>query len=148
MKTININEATAPQLVAFAQSHLNIEGVSTSMAKSAIIAKMRAVQYDKDTIDVEDPARGEVKQLAEGAHEGERMIKIMIPSDDKPGGNDPVPVGNNGSVMLIPRNDECLIPYRFYAVLKDAVREVFDPLPGGGLGPARKVPAYPFQVIV
>lgn len=147
MKKININEATGPQLVAFAQGVLNIEGIRPNMAKAEMIAKIRSVGYDQETIEVEEAAPASTA-VSEGTKaSGEKMVRIMIPSEDKPGGDQHVPVGNNGSVMLIPRNLECDIPYRFFTVLRDAVREVYDPLPEGGLGPARKVPAYPFQVL-
>lgn len=142
---ININEATAPQLVAFAQSHLNIEGVSTSMAKQAIIAKIRTVGYDEDTIEVED--RSPLKQATPAGAEaaGEETVTIIIPSDDKPGGQQPVWVSVNEKGMFIPRDQECKIPTRYYEALKNAVRQVYTPLADGGLSEPRDVPAYSFS---
>lgn len=144
MKTININEATAPQLVAFAQTQLNIEGVSTSLSKAAIIAKIKAVGYDQDTIEVED-ASPKASAAAANGSEGRKMVTVYIPSSNEPGGQDPVPVSVNGSAMLIPRDQESPIPYEYYEALKNAVRQVYTPLPDGGMSPPKDVPAYPFS---
>lgn len=144
MKTININEATAPQLVAFAQTQLNIEGVSTSLAKAAIIAKIKAVGYDQDTIEIEDASPKASAPVSDGS-EGRKMVTIMIPSSNDPGGQDDVPVSVNGSAMLIPRDIEAKIPFEYYEALKNATRLVYTPLPNGGMSEPKEVPAYPFS---
>jgi hypothetical protein len=142
MKTININEATGPQLVWFAQNALNIEGIRPNMSKAEMIAKIRAVGYDKDTIEVEQVEEAKPKALAADSRE---TVRIVIPGSDTPGGSDPVPVSVNGSAMLIPRDEECEIPYPFYEALKNAVRQVYTPLPDGGISAPKNVPAYPFS---
>ncbi len=144
MNTININEATGPQLVWFAQNALNIEGIRPNMSKAEMIAKIRAVGYDKDTIEVEDiqPARA---KAAEASEDGRKMVKIRIPASDAPGGQDPVPVSVNGSAMLIPRDVDCDVPESYYEALKNAVRLVYTPLPDGGISAPKEVPAYPFS---
>lgn len=143
MKTVKIEEATGPQLVAFAQTILNIEGVRASMSKADMIAKIRTVGYDKDTIEVEAQARPTEEDAGKPS---EDKVTLMIPSSDLPGGADAVPVGVNGSVMLIPRDQWCDVPRRYYQALRDAVRQVYSPLPDGGISAPRDVPAYPFQV--
>lgn len=145
MKTIKIDEATGPQLVAFAQTVLNVEGVSTSMAKATMIAKIRAVGYDKDTIEVEDTTRASAEEASKPDAD---KVRLMIPSSEQPGGSDPVPVGVNGSVMLIPRDEWCDVPRPYAIALKNAVRQVYTPLPNGGISAPRDVPAYPFQMAV
>ena len=147
MKTINITEATAPQLVAFAQNTLNIEGVSTSMAKAAIIAKIKAVGYDSDTILVEDSAPKTVTPAGAGDVSERKMVKVIIQSSDAPGGQDPVPVSVNGSAMLIPRDVEAEIPFEYYEALRNAVRQHYTPLPDGGLSEPKDVPAYAFSKV-
>jgi hypothetical protein len=143
MNTININEATGPQLVWFAQNALNIEGIRPNMSKAEMIAKIRAVSYDKDTIEVEDLQPAKVK--AADPSDTRDKVRIIIPASDAPGGQDPVPVSVNGSAMLIPRDQECEVPYPYYEALKNAVRQVYTPLPDGGLSPPKDVPAYPFS---
>lgn len=144
MNTININEATGPQLVWFAQNVLNIEGVRPNMSKAEMIAKIRAVGHDRDTIEVEhiEPAKPKAASDSDG---GADKVRIIIPASDAPGGQDPVPVSVNGSAMLIPRDQECEIPYPYYEALKNAVRQVFTPLSDGGISPPKSVPAYPFS---
>lgn len=145
MKTINITEATGPQLVAFAQNTLNIEGVSTSMAKAAIIAKIRLTGYEADTIEVDDTPAKTVTPAGSGDAAERKMVTIMIPSSNDPGGQDDVPVSVNGSAMLIPRDIEARIPFEYYEALKNATRLVYTPLPNGGMSEPKEVPAYPFS---
>lgn len=144
MKTININEATGPQLISFAQNVLNIEGIRPSMSKDEMRAKIRLSGYDKDTIEVEDASP--VKQASpEGEQAEEKMVTIIIPSDDKAGGDQPVWVSVNTKGMYIPRDQECRIPARYEEALRHAVRDVYKPLEGGGLSEPKKVPSYSYS---
>lgn len=147
MNTININEATGPQLVWFAQNVLNIEGIRPNMAKAEMIAKIRAVGYDRDTIDVEAVQPAQAKPAVADEGDGAvKKVRIIIPASDAPGGQDPVPVSVNGSAMLIPRDEACDIPYPYYEALKNAVRQVYTPLADGGLSAPKNVPAYSFSL--
>lgn len=145
MKTIDINEATGPQLVAFAQTVLNIEGVTPNLSKAQMIAKIRATGYDKPTIDVEEAAPAKAATIAPGGASEREMVTVFIPSNDAPGGTEPVFVSVNGSGMLIPRDVNSDIPIEFYVALKNAVRQVYTPMPDGGISEPKNVPAYPFS---
>jgi hypothetical protein len=103
----------------------------------------------KEEIDVED-APPTAKQVGAKPLGGEPVapekVKILIARTEDAGGDEPVPVGVNGPIMLVPRGEPVEIPYAYYEVLKNAVKDIYDPLPDGGMNPVpRKVPAYPFQ---
>ena len=79
-------------------------------------------------------------------------VVIRIQSQNEPGGEQPVPVGVNGSVMLIPRDQDARIPRSYYEVLKNAVVDRYEPEIVNGLmvgmkSEPRRIPAYPVQLI-
>ena len=74
-------------------------------------------------------------------------VRLQIHVQEKPGGSEPVQVGVNGKVMLIPRGKEVEIPWTYYEVLCKAVETHYDPLPDGGLSEPRFVPRYPHTLL-
>lgn len=161
-KKVLLKDATEAQLRDFAQNHLGIE-ISENEKRASILTKIQAA-YTKEDITVTDhdgPAdkSTEVKQpkaatsaktqvqRAKTSQKGEKMVRLMIQRTEGPGGADDVPLGCNGKVMLVPRGRIVEIPERYYEVLKNAIKHVYDPLPEGGLNPVpREVPEFPFQV--
>jgi hypothetical protein len=72
----------------------------------------------------------------------------MINITEGNGGSDRVPLGCNGSIMLVDRGVEQDIPLRFFESLKNSVEWRYESLPDGGINPVpRKVMSYPYQVI-
>lgn len=172
MRTIAIAEATEEQLRQFCQDSLGLS-VHPSAKRETIISRIRGAQHQGDSIEilVDDiepatgaaPPQGEVKPdvtleapevAAEEQTELQRLgapekVMVNISMTDEPGGKDPVPVGVNGRVMLIPRNKNVEIPFPYFEALNKAVTYVYDPGPDGlGLEPIpRKVKVYPVSLV-
>ena len=156
MKTILIDEATEAQLRSFA-----IDTLGFTINATAKIETVRArIQqaWNKREIPVEDsapepaqaetkagpqPVTDEQKPLADG------MVRLVLQVTEEAGGADDVQVGVNGKVMLVPRGKTVEIPEAYFESLAHAVTHKYDALPDGGMSPTpRKVPLYPFQVLV
>jgi len=75
-------------------------------------------------------------------------VRINIGIQEEAGGNEPVPVGVNGKIMLIPRGKDVDIPESYLEALQHAVTYKYDSLPDGmGINPVpREVQLYPFQI--
>jgi hypothetical protein len=152
MKLIPISEATQAQLRTFAQETLGIEIKATMSAEKVLAAVTSA--WDRDIPIMDDEVTGElagdqphpVRDRHLPAEAGKVRINIGIQEDA--GGSDPVPVGVNGKIMLIPRGRDVDIPERYLEALKHAVTYKYDSLPDGmGINPVpREVQLYPFQV--
>jgi hypothetical protein len=145
LKTIPINDASATQLAEFAVTNLGLD-VTHRLGKDAIRAKMAVTGFDKDTIEIDVPEVSVAKAPVEGAKQ-RKYVEVMIATEERPGGADPVPVGLNGRVMWIERAKPQRVPREYYQVLLDAVKKVYDPNPAGGLMPARDVPTYPVSLL-
>lgn len=153
-KTVPIAKATAEQLRAFAQDYLGI--FPDANAKVEQLRAQVKEAWGKDSIVV-----GAAAEQPEAAPAGtpprpvtaaqqppaKGKVKVHIPMTDRPGGREPVPVSVNGRAMLIPRGEECEIPYAYYEVLKNAVELQYYELPGGGLSEPQAVQAIPHSVI-
>jgi len=152
MKLIPISEATEGQLRTFAQETLGIE-----IKASTGITKVRAAvesAWDRDIPVMEEAAEvkvaGDAPAPVRASHlpPDEGLVRINIGIQEEAGGNDPVHVGVNGKIMLIPRGKDVDIPERYLEALEHAVTFKYDSLPDGmGINPVpRKVQLYPFQV--
>lgn len=156
MKTINIADASAAQLRHFAGSRHGID-VPDVLGRDKVIAKLRAVGFEGDTIEVEEDAAPVIAVVLDpnGNEPGtdtpaefdpaRRMVKIIIPAQDDAGGSDPVYLSVNHKAMLIARDTVSLIPYCYREALKHAQKAVYTAAPNGGLSAARMVPQYPFS---
>jgi hypothetical protein len=145
LKTIPINDASATQLAEFAVTNLGLD-VTHRLGKDAIRAKMAAVGFDKDTIEIDVPEVSVPKAPVEGAAP-RKYVEVLIATEERPGGSEPIPVGLNGRVMWIERAKPQRIPRDYYQVLLDAVKQVYDPNPAGGTMPPRNVPTYPVSLL-
>lgn len=153
-KSLPIGEASQAQLRAFAEAYLGMSFPPNAKTET-VRSKIRAA-WTKGEILVEVPE--EAAEPAPGAPPpappGHRApdphkVRIILQRTDEPGGDEPVPVGVNGRVMLIPRGEEVEIPMAYYEALKNAITYRYESLRDGGLNPVpRKVPMYPFQRIV
>ena len=156
MKTIPIGEATEDQLRLFARDTLGIDIKLT--AKLPTVRARVAAAWDKPEITIAESepesAQGASKAAPkpvtdeqQGPAEG--MVRLILGVTEEAGGNDDVQVGVNGKVMLVPRGREVEIPEPYFEALAHAVTHKYDALPDGGMNPVpRKVPLYPFQVLV
>lgn len=176
MKTVSVEAATLDELKWFLKQQLNIEPKSTDVAKLRATVEM---SYDKDTFEVpvtitggpqmpagktSAPLRqgvaGTTKEapvtkgsaLVDKTSDGDPRVKIYIPAQPGPGGNRNVPVSVNGRTILLPRNKEIVIAYRFYDAMRIAVERqcTHSVDPAGGAHPIeewRDVQSYPFSVI-
>ncbi|MEQ9131099.1 MAG: hypothetical protein RJQ08_13675 [Salinisphaeraceae bacterium] len=151
-KKVPIQEATEPQLRAFAESHLGIT-IAANARPETVLAKVKEA-WPKDHIVVigadDEGAKPEGAApppvTADQQPDDKGMVTIMVQRTEEAGGDDPVFVAVNGRGMLIPRGEWHPIPVAFYEVLRNAVKDIYDALPDGGMNPIpRKVPSYPFQ---
>lgn len=146
-----IDEATVEEIRVFARTAFGLD-IGAQEHKSTVLEKLATVGYSSDEITIfapVDPRKtsGTVGTVKNDA--GKECYNVIIPEENGPGGQEPVPVGVNGNVMLIPRGKECLVPVEYIEVLRNAVRDEYDPVTTGygGITKPRKVPAYPIQIL-
>jgi len=154
-RQVPIGEANATQLRAFAANTLGFTMPGNTKIET-IRAKISAA-WDKDYIlvpeDESPPAFQEGQSpnpvTRDQAPVEPKKVKIIINLTEDVGGDQPVLVGVNGSVMLIPRGKEVDIPLPYFEVLKNAVAHKYEMMPDGqSLNPSpRLVPLYPYQVL-
>jgi hypothetical protein len=148
-KKIKLNEATEPQLRSFAESYLGMTFPANTKPET-IRAKVMAA-WTKEEIMVEDEEpkaalTGQPPRTPKGKEPSPDKVRIIIQRTEEAGGDEPVPVGVNGKIMLVPRGEEVEIPVSYFEVLKNAVKDIYEPIKEGGINPVpRKVPSYPFQ---
>ncbi len=157
MERIKIADATPAQLREFGTNSLGLElhGRETT---AMMTAKFAAVGYNVDDIGLQEatvvPSGGPNGDVAFNIRDvradGIKEIRILIHTQDKPGGEDPVQVGVNGKLMLIPRGEPQWVPESYVGVLNNAVEYVYDEYQGGtgnlgGLSKPREVKSYPFS---
>lgn len=159
VKKIPLNEATAHQLISFAQSVLGITLKPTEKIE-AMRAKVSEAWAQPDIL-IDEPAADEpaktrsVKVPTQQAVDTElphgEMVSIQIALEEGPGGRDPVPVGVNGRIQLIPRGQPVQVKREYVEVLKNAEKATYDPLFDANGNPAgynpvpRMVPMYPWS---
>ena len=152
---IAIDAATPTQMAEFAQDAYDLD-VTYRTGKVRILEKLREAGFEGDEITATSsaPVLADKDGIAARAMAaGEEMVTVNIGTRDGPGGDRAVPLGCNGSVMLVPRDRDCKIPRRFYESLKNAeelsyeqkVDERGNP---EGLTEGRKVKSYPHSAIL
>lgn len=172
--TIPIEDATKEQLAAFAQQTLGLD-VPKNSSVAAIKAKIAAA-WDKDHItalaDVDAsetasnpapaapapapaapapaapvaPAASSAGRMVSAGGARDPKVRLYIPSEERAGGNRAVFVGVNGRGILIPRDKEVDVAYRYYEALKNAVTTVHREDQETRKLISYDAPAYPFQV--
>ena len=158
---IAIADASVEQLRNFAEVGLQIEVPKT--ANSAVItSRLREAGFSGDDIPlikVQSPTSGKTSfgnSVFKDPETGRQMCRINIPTQEKPGGQEPVPAGVNGVVMLLPRGQDINVPVEYVEVLKNAVSYHYKPYTGfnadgsmslGGLDNPDKVEEFPFSQV-
>ncbi len=154
-RRILMTDATDAELLQFARSTLALN-LPPNTKRPKLLARISAA-WNQDHINLPVTEEADAPQkgsepapvTAEQQAPDKRMVRINIPISEDAGGSDAVPVGVNGSVMLIPRGKDVDVPYSYYEVLTHAIKHVYDVGEDGlGMNPVpREVPTYPFQVI-
>lgn len=150
---VPLAEAENDQLKDFAATILGLE-FDGRTGSQAMRAKIREAGWTKDTIPVlaqsaprQDTKPSGAKQAFE--KNGRPFYRIMIPNEEKPGGEEPVMVSVNGRAMYIPRGEPQEVPAEYVEVLENAQSLVYEQYTGGkgGLGKPRIVQSYPFGYV-
>lgn len=151
MKKILLKDATKEQMMAFAETTLGISSPA-NIGVDTLRAKIQAAwTHDEITVDDSAPAKpmeGTAPHPATAAQAGpeRKMVRVIIHKTDEPGGDEPVPVGVNGRVMLVPRGKQVDIPEDYFHVLSNASRLHYDTDGNGSLiYPPREIHQYPHQ---
>lgn len=126
--------------------------IDAGAQKQTVLDKMKLAGFNVEEITVFETQKPQASDGGSGTFknaDGKDCYMIFIPEEDKPGGQEPVPVGVNGSVMLIPRGKDVPVPVEFVLALRNAVMDIYDPVTEGygGIRKPRHVPAYPFQIV-
>lgn len=145
MAKINIADATATQLAEFASVDLGIPDLNPRIGKDTILARMSQAGYSDTTIEVE--AAPLAKAPAGGAPASGEKMTILIAVQDGPGGSEPVPVGVNGQIMVIPRGKPVDVPKAYVHALSNANRAHWETNSNGELTTMRFVPTHPFSIL-
>lgn len=153
MKLIPIDEATEAQLREFAADTLGIE-IKVNAKVEQVRAQVEQA-WDRDIPVTEASpkptlAGDQPVAVTDDQNPAEKgKVRINIGIQETAGGNDPVPVGVNGRIMLIPRGKNVDIPEAYLEALTHAVTFKYDTGPDGiGMNPVpREVQLYPFQII-
>jgi hypothetical protein len=156
-KKIAIEEADLGQLKAFAQTVLGLEFPKNASAQ-VVRGKMQEAGYNADFITVFEQVQPGPSSHVDGrsARDASRVEKesgrvyyrILIPNEEKPGGEEQVPVSVNGRRFDIPRGQVVEVPEEYVEVLENAQAYVYEPYSGEGLGGLKApkvVKSYPFS---
>lgn len=156
---VSIEEATLPQLKAFGEAVLGLDLARNATAQ-VVRGKMQEAGYNADFITVFETVEPGVASHTDGqsARQSARIVKesgrvfyrVLIPNEEKPGGEEPVPVSVNGRLMYIPRGQPAEVPEEYVEVLENAQAYVYEPYTGEGLGglkPPKVVKSYPFSYV-
>jgi len=144
-KKVLLKDATGPQMRAFAQTHLGMEFRHNEPNEKVRAAIAQAWAKDEIIVVEEEPQAKKASTQREPGPVADK-VRLIVQRTEEAGGDEPVPVGVNGRIMLIPRGEEVEIPVPYFEVWKNAIRYIYDANKEGGLNPVpRQVPAYPFQ---
>lgn len=143
---IAINDATATQLAAFASINLGLD-VHLRMGVDKIRAIMAQAGFSGTEIEVDEPAPTPAVATKDDAGKPRKMIRILIPTQNEPGGKEPVVVGVNGKVARIKRGEVVAVPEEYVHALTNANKVAFDRGPNGEPINPTLVPTHPFSIL-
>lgn len=172
-KSVKLEDATADQLRLWCMMYLG-QSMPPNTKPETMAAKLRAIGHEE--FEVEENAGGAVAERlpsSRGAGPAPNApqtvedylalypkgvpdltgmrdppVIMMIPHQDKEGGQRPVFVGVNGTSYTIPRGKNVSVPWRYYLALKDAVEATYQPDPNDHYSLIRTdTPSYPIQVV-
>ena len=160
MRDVALDEATQDELTWHAKNVLGLD-IHPGTGIPKLLAKIKESGWVKENIGVPTEAKpvdGEFmmpekvepmkKTLGnDRSGENDQMVTIMIPKQAGPGGDRPVPVGVNGTHILIPREEEVQIASRYVSVLKNAIQTEYLQNEGTNEVIGRDVMIHPFNII-
>ncbi len=161
-KTVPWDEATLLELKMFAAQVLGMSA-HPNIGEATLRAKIRqAYNGDEITIMVDESGPKDASQAdtpaapSETPNDGKALrgtsaandpkVKITIAEVEGAGGKRPVPVGVNGVVMLVPRGRPVDIPYRYYEVMRHAIKRTYEQDETTHEVISSDVPSYPMSV--
>lgn len=150
MKRIKITDATATELAKYGAETLNLPNMVPTRGLNVILAEIRKVE-DKEFIEIDEVAGAppETKPggvpSAENQPDPDSLVKIMIPQQEGPGGNEPVWAAVNGVGLWIPRDQWHDIKFKYVEALENATKRIYDTDDEGKIVGHRDVPQYPFM---
>lgn len=161
MTKIALEEATIPQLKKFGTEVLGLS-FKVNESKPSILSKIATVRHDLEEIDIADDEEGDAAQTKSApavaatpvkkarfhstSGKFDPVVTLNIQIEKAKGGERPVPVGVNGTVMLIPRGKDVEVPYRYFEALEKAVLTESDQDEETHEITSRDVYAYSYQV--
>lgn len=150
-KSIPIEDATAAQVREFATRTHNLD-IATTSNKAMVLSKLEAAGWNGSHITVEDtdaiipvnpittttdPATGKRRDA-----KGREICTIIIPLEDRPGGNEAVFGSLNGTAFEVPRGKPVDVPVMYVEVLEQATGLRWQSMTQGLKNP-RFVPSVP-----
>jgi hypothetical protein len=122
-------------------------------AKAAEPAEPEEDDEDLDLLEDDERVRRlrarDKRRQAANARALDEEVLLTIPIQDKPGGDEPVPVGHQGRVIWLTRGELISVKKKHLRILERAVEFRYEwdqKNPLGGLTPPRKVHSYPFSM--
>ena len=76
-----------------------------------------------------------------------QKVQIQISTEDKAGGDEPVPLKCNNRTIWVPRGKPVMLARKFVHILANAKRTVYDHDDQDGLKNRREVPAFPWHYV-
>ena len=147
MKIIRLADATASQLAEFATTNLGIE-IDHRAGVEKILARMDAVGFDKETIEVPDVAPIVAQKPLTADEIGSlKTVTIEINEDGTPGGTEPVWLSVNCRAQWVPRGVPSVITLPYLEALKNAVKRDWRTDANGTLTTYKDVPIHSYSII-
>lgn len=154
MKTqLPIAEASLAQLKAFAETmQLDLGRANTEAKVRAVLAGAWSENYivvDDEQANAEQAIRAKplTQKVAGPAGSNDPIVVLKIAKTAYPGGKDPIPVSVNGRALVLQRDMQIELPYRFYEALQKAIRQEVSQDVNTGEITVDDVTNYPIQPI-
>jgi hypothetical protein len=150
-KKIPLADAGASDLATFAGVNLGLD-VQSGASAAKLRAAIAQAGYTKDFIEIEADEPSAPTQrfamLEPTSINDAKMVTVLIQSQPGPGGDQPVPLGCNGSHIWVERGKPQTIKAKFFESLKHAVVWQYDPDDKQGVKTKpREVPQYPYSIL-
>ncbi|MBF0175715.1 MAG: hypothetical protein HQL63_02530 [Magnetococcales bacterium] len=139
MIKVSLAEASRVQMQEFARDVLGVT-LTRNLGADAMRERIRQAGYEE--IDVKEEQAEEKK--GQEYQEDADTVRIHLQRSDGKGGDRPVPVAVNGSLMLIPRGKAVRVPRKFVEALQNAKTTHFEQDEHGEFHP-RETLSYPFS---
>jgi hypothetical protein len=164
-KKIKVENATDAEIARF----LSWSGldVPADADRNRLLAMLSSISEGKTIQVIDEPGAGEGQEVRTGDVVAERSglnktppspddekawkawlqekVSIQIDTEDKPGGDDPLPVKHDGRTIFIPRGKTVKVARKFVKILEDAVAVRYDNDDNEGLVNKRIIKTIPWR---